>query len=72
MTNEEKRLLETLQGMDRYIALSLWPPIGDTVIRRTGNRVFINEGRGGKFDDISEAFYGEMVEQFDSRTVKTN
>lgn len=32
--------------------------------------MFINEGRDGKFDNISEAFYDEMVTKYDSRTTK--
>jgi hypothetical protein len=29
--------------------------------------MFINEGRQGTFENVSEAFYDEMVEKFDSR-----
>jgi hypothetical protein len=32
--------------------------------------MFINEGRDGKFEDITETFYNEMVNKYDSRTTK--
>jgi hypothetical protein len=35
-----------------------------------GNRMFINEGRQGKFDNVSESFYDQMVDKYDSRNKK--
>lgn len=66
----EIAILKQLNKMKRggeYIALSLYPPLADTIIREEGNRMFINEGRKGKFEDVSEKFYDLMVKRFDSR-----
>lgn len=66
----EIAILKQLNKMKRdgeYIALSLYPPLSDTIIREEGNRMFINEGRKGKFEDVSEKFYDLMVKRFDSR-----
>lgn len=66
----EIAILKQLNKMKRngeYIALSLHPPLADTTIRPEGNRMFINEGRKGKFDEVSEKFYDLMVKRFDSR-----
>jgi len=60
--------LKQLKKEKQYIALSLYPPIGDTTIRSEGNRMFINEGRKGKWDNVSESFYDEMVNLYDSRS----
>ena len=62
--------LRQMKKDKRYIALSLYPPIATTTIEKEGNRMFINEGRDGKFEDITEAFYDEMVKKYDSRTTK--
>ena len=51
----------------KYTALSLHPPLGYTVIQRDNNRLFINEGRDGKFEEVSEELYDELVDKFDSR-----
>jgi hypothetical protein len=65
---EIENKLQDLQEQRKYIALSLHPPLGDTTIRKEAvNRMFINEGRQGTFENVSEAFYDEMVEKFDSR-----
>ncbi len=61
-------ILQKMQEAGKRIELSLHPPIGSPTIEKEGNRMFINEGRGGKFDDVSEAFYDEMVQKYDSRT----
>lgn len=65
-----QKLLE-LEKNDKRIALSLYPPMGDTIIRNDGNRMYINEGNDGTFYDIPEKFYDEMVEIFDSQYKKT-
>jgi hypothetical protein len=59
--------LKEMKKQKRYIALQLHPAIGDTIIRREGNRMFINEGRDGKWEDIGESFYDGMVSVYDSR-----
>jgi len=66
-TNEIESKLKQLKRNKKYIALSLYPAIGHSTIQREDNRMFINEGRDGKWDGISEQFYDEMVKQFDSR-----
>ena len=70
MTSSEEAMLNTLKIIDGYTALSLYPAIGEATIKPKGNRAFINEGRGGKFHDISEKFYDDMVDRFDSRYKK--
>lgn len=72
LTNELEVLcrLEELSQEGKYLALSLHPPIGSTTIERYGNRMFINEGRQGKWEGISEAFYDLMVSRYDSRVEK--
>lgn len=60
--------LNTMKQNKRYIALSLHPPLGDTTIREQGNRLFINEGRDGKWNNIDESFYDNIVPYFDSRS----
>ncbi len=62
--------LKELKKSKKYTALSLHPPAGDKTIRREGNIMFINEGRDGKWDGVSEAFYDRMVDQYDSRVAK--
>jgi len=66
-TNEIESKLKQLKRNKKYIALSLWPPIGQSTIQSEDNRMFINEGRDGKWEGISEQFYDEMVNKFDSR-----
>jgi hypothetical protein len=51
----------------KWIALSLRPPLGQTVIHQDGNRMYINEGRDGEFNNVSESFYDKMVDKFHSR-----
>lgn len=69
LTNELEALckLEELSQEGKYIALSLYPRIGNSTIERFGNRMFVNEGREGKWEEISEAFYDLMVSRYDSR-----
>lgn len=59
-----------MKRQKKYVALSLWPSLGNTTITSNDNRMFINEGRDGKFEDITETFYNEMVNKYDSRTTK--
>ena len=68
MSQEIESTLKKMKREKKYTALSLMPPIGATTIQSEGNRMFINEGRGGKFEDVSEAFYDEMVRKYDSRS----
>lgn len=68
MQNEIETKLKQLKRNKKYIALSLWPDIGLSTIQKEGNRMFINEGRDGKWEDVSECFYDEMVRKYDSRT----
>jgi hypothetical protein len=70
MNTTEQLIISILQEMsdnDQYIALQLHPPHGHTTIEKQGNRMLINEGRKGKFKDISEQFYDECVAKYDSR-----
>jgi hypothetical protein len=60
-------ILDELKSNGKYIGLSLYPDYGKTTIEKEGNRLFINEGRSGKFDNISENFYDELVDKYDSR-----
>lgn len=59
--------LEELSKEGKYLTLSLHPPIGLSTIQRDDNRMFINEGRDGKWEGVSEAFYDLMVPRYDSR-----
>ncbi len=59
--------LTKMKRDEKYAALSLHPPFGSKVIQRENNRLFINEGRDGKFEGVSEEFYDELVDKFDSR-----
>ena len=68
MQHEIEAKLKKLKRNKKYIALSLWPDIGSTTIQKNGNRMYINEGRDGKWENISESFYDEMVSRYDSRT----
>jgi hypothetical protein len=68
MSQEIESTLRKMKREKKHTALSLHPPIGAKTIQSEGNRMFINEGRGGKFEDVSEAFYDEMVKKYDSRS----
>jgi len=59
--------LQELKDDGKYIALSLHPAIGNSTISKEDNRMFINEGRNGKWDGIREEFYDKVVDMFDSR-----
>lgn len=67
MEQEIIQKLKSLKKNKKYIALSLHPAVGNSTISRDDNRLFINEGRDGKWDGIAEAFYDEIVNKFDSR-----
>ena len=62
--------LKQLQQIKKHIALKLQPPIGNSTIQKKNNRMFINEGRDGKWEDISEEFYDTVAEIFDSRSLR--
>ncbi len=62
--------LKSMKRNKKYIALSLFPEIGNTIITKENNRLFINEGRDGKWSKISEEFYDSMVNKYDSRITK--
>ena len=60
--------LKQLQQNKKHIALKLHPPIGHSTIQKENNRMFINEGRDGKWEDISESFYDTVAGIYDSRS----
>jgi hypothetical protein len=69
-TLEEMEIALKLKQMKkdkRYTALSLHPAAGYSTIEARGNTMYINEGRDGKWAGISERFYDEMVNLYDSR-----
>jgi len=59
--------LKEMKKKKRYIALQLHPPSGDTIIRKENNIMYINEGRDGKWEDVRESFFNNMVNVYDSR-----
>jgi hypothetical protein len=61
------KIENALSGMTEWVGLTLYPPIGETMIQKEGNRMYVNEGRNGLFEDVSEEFYDEMVSKYDSR-----
>jgi len=67
MKEQIEAQLKKMKREKKYIALSLWPPSQSTTIQAEGNRMYINEGRDGKFEDISESFYDQLVAKYDSR-----
>ena len=73
MNISEQEISLTLQAMKskgKWITLQLQPEIGLSSIKAECNRMFINDGRDGKWEDVSESFYDEMVNSFDSRYSK--
>jgi hypothetical protein len=65
---EIEKVLRKLKRDGAWVTLSLHPGIGESTISKDPkNRLFINEGRSGKWEGVSEAFYDEMVNRFDSR-----
>lgn len=72
MKNKQE-IIAKLKGLKKdkkYIALSLHPAFGNTIIEAQGNRLYINEGRDGQWEDVSEALYDDLVNKFDSRCQK--
>lgn len=67
LKKEIERTLSEMEERGEYIALSLNPPKGNNIIEKEGNRMFVNEGRKGQWDNVSESFYDEMVRKYDSR-----
>lgn len=65
-----QQILKKMKSEKKYIALSLNPAIGNTIITAEDNRMFINEGRHGQFENVSEAFYDSMVLKYDSRVAR--
>jgi len=65
--NQIETTLKRLKKDKKYIALSLYPEVGNTTITKDNNRLFINEGRDGKWEGVSEVFYDKMVQKYDSR-----
>jgi hypothetical protein len=61
------KVLDELKADKAYIALSLSPEFGNSIIANGGNRLFINEGRQGKWSDVSEVFYDSLIDKYDSR-----
>ena len=71
MNSNEQALwnkLEDLRLQKKWIELQLWPgTMFKTIVAGHHNVCRINEGRLGKFNNISEAFYDRMVEIYSSR-----
>ena len=61
------KIENVLSGINGWVGLCLYPPIGETMIQKQGNRMYVNEGRNGLFEYVSEKFYDEMVSKYDSR-----
>lgn len=73
----EKKLeafLESLRGKTDMIYLKLHPMKGGTIIsKEPTNRAYVeSHGVITEFENISEGFYDEMVEQFDRRSATNN
>jgi hypothetical protein len=73
MTQNETEILlklKELKKQGKQIYLQLWPGSGHSTIDVKGdtNRLFINEGRDGTWEDISEYTYDQLVIDWDSRT----
>jgi hypothetical protein len=62
--------LKQLEKRKAWIELSLSAGLGNTTIEKQDNRMYINQGRDGKWEGISEAFYDTMVSIYDSRDRK--
>jgi len=67
MTQEIESQLKKMKQQGKYIALSLFPAFGKSTIEKEGNRMMVNEGRDGKYEEVSESFYDSMVVKYDSR-----
>ena len=62
----EDELIE-LKESGKQIHLTLRPPTWSNIIEKEDNRMYVNDGKDGEFDGVTEAFYDEMVRLFDSR-----
>lgn len=58
--------LKELKKKKAWIRLSLSPPAYSSIIEDQDNTMYINEGRDGRWEGISEAFYDDMVKIYDS------
>lgn len=71
--DQETELITTLYEMlekNTRIEISLRPGLGNDRIKpNTVNMCVINEGRNGKFTEISEKFYDYCALKFDSRCI---
>ena len=65
-----KDKLAELKAAGKWIALSLHPESGSTIVSGPMNRLFINEGRDGKYEGVTEVLYDSMVDKYDSRYQK--
>jgi len=73
--DNEMQSLDTLYVMrekKERIELTLNPRGSRVITKAPENELLINEGRGGKFTEISEDFYDYLVDKFDSRYAKQN
>ena len=73
MTQNEIEILlklKELKKQGKRIYLQLWPGYGQSIIDTKGdtNRLFINDGRDGSWEGISEHTYDQLVIEWDSRT----
>ena len=61
--------LKELRKQGKTIHLQLWPGYGHSIIdtKEDTNRLFINEGRDGIWEGISESVYDQLVTIWDSR-----
>ena len=66
---EIKEILEIMKNNGEYITLSLRPPLDSTIIEKDGNRMYICEftNKEKTFTDVTEEFYMNMVDMYDSR-----
>lgn len=71
--DQETELITTLYDMlekNKRIEISLRPGVGhDRIKPNAVNTCAINEGRNGKFTEISENFYDYCALKFDSRCI---
>ena len=66
---EIKEILEIMKNNGEYITLSLRPPLDSTIIEKDGNRMYIceNTNKEKAFTDVTDEFYMNMVNMYDSR-----
>lgn len=61
--------LKQMKGNKQTIHLRLRPPVNSTIIEKDGNRMYINDGKDGEFEDVPEWFYDRMVKLYDTRNI---